>query len=199
MKSTTQEHSFLLAKPPGITNVSQICLRIEGSQTSSSGDVSTIAGGTTCRVPEPEVVMDVPSWWEPVTVPVWQPVKNGAIARDLLAAHVTVQSDTPGNGELTRNTLVCFPDWTAEAPLDVVTEALSRLRGKAEMIAVIAVLPVGAFDQRPEEIERRLKSQKSTFPVQLMVTEDDEGGWSRTFAPTKTPSVYLTRFGRTLT
>jgi len=191
-KTLTDEHRFILPKPAGIFNASQVCLRIEGTQTLANGEVRPAVAGTTCRAPEPDVLMDVPSWWEPVTVPIWLPgLANGVIARDAIAAHVTVQSNTPRNQELTRNTLVYFVDWNSDAPLAVVADALARVRRKNYALGVIAVLPAGAFDRRREELERRLESARARIPAQLLLTEDDEGGWTRTFAPAKVPSIYL--------
>ena len=42
-------------------------------------------------------VMDVPSWWEPVTVPLWLPDSSAdAVLNDVIAGHVNLQSNAPG-------------------------------------------------------------------------------------------------------
>src|SRR5262249_45288314 len=83
-KSVTDEHRFILPKPGGITQLSSICLRIEGVQTLADGQVVSAAGGTTCQVPGFGGVMEAPSWWEPVTVPIWQPDSiPGAVLKDV--------------------------------------------------------------------------------------------------------------------
>lgn len=207
VKSHTDEHRFLLSIPPPqpgtipghLSGVSRVCLRLEGSRILPDGSVQAVSGGDWCSLRQPEVVMNVPSWWEPVTVPVWMPgAARGVIARDAIAAHVTVQSDTPENGRLSRNALVYFADWNRDAPLGVVAEALSRLERKHASLDVIVVVPRGAFDQRREELERRLEAARARVPAQVLLTEDDEGGWTRTFAPAKVPSVYLINARREL-
>lgn len=194
----SDEHRFLLNIPPpsgpgpGLRRVGQVCLRLEGTRTLPNGSVQSVAGGDTCSIQMPELVMDVPSWWEPVNVPLWMHGRtNGAIARDSIAAHVTVQSDAPRKPSLSQNTLVYFTDWETDAPLDVVAEALSRMRHRNPALVVIAVLPTGAFDRRRAELERRLQTARERIPVPLLITEDDESGWTRTFAPARVPSVYL--------
>jgi hypothetical protein len=54
---------------------------------------------------------------------------------------------------------------------------------------VIAVLPKGSFDRPREELERRLHLERLSVPLAL--TQDDEGGWTSTFAPPHVPAVYL--------
>ncbi len=202
-----EEHRFLLSIPPPqpgtipghLSGVSRVCLRLEGSRILPDGSVQPVSGGDKCSLREPEIVMNVPSWWEAVTVPVWMPGAAGGIAaRDAIAAHVTVQSNTPANGRLARNTLVHFADWNRDAPLGVVAEALSRLRQKSAWLDVIVVVPRGVFDQRREELARRLDVASARIPAQVLLTEDDEGGWTRTFAPSKVPSVYLINARREL-
>jgi len=57
-------------------------------------------------------------------------------------------------------------------------------------LRVIVVLPAGAFDVSRREFEAKLGSPKE-WPVPFHFTEDDEGGWTRTFALGKRPSVYI--------
>jgi peroxiredoxin len=189
-KSFTDEHRFIFPKPQGITELSQICLQIEGAQLLPDGRPVTIAAGTLCHVPEPEVLMDVPSWFEPVTVPIWLPdISTEITLRDAIAGHVNVQTDIPRKNELTQNSLVCFADWPR--PLDVIADALSRMQRKSVPLTVIVVLPVGAFDKRRVEVEGTLARIRDQIGTRLHVTEDDEGAWTRTFATATTPSMYL--------
>ena len=188
-KSVTDEHRFILPKPPGLTQISQICLRIEGARITPGGHESAIAAGTTCQVQEPEFAIDVPSWWEPLTLPIWRPDLDETIAlRDALAGHVSVQRGAPGQEPFSRNALVYFADWRSERPLEALSAALSRVRS-APM--VIVVLPAGAFDSSRREIESRLPSSRERLATPMQFTEDDEGGWTRMFAVARTPSAYL--------
>ncbi len=200
VKTSTEDHRFLLSIPPPPSGpgplvhkvVGEVCLRLEGSRILPNGSVQPVVAGAICHVPVPDVVMDVPSWWEPVTVPVWLPdLHDGAILKDSIAAHVTVQTDTPRKDELTRNTLVHFADWTSPDPLGAIGGALARLQRKSVALAIIVVLPPGAFGARRKEVEAKLSTVTERFPVPIHVTEDDEGGWTRTFAVSKVPSTYL--------
>jgi peroxiredoxin len=191
-KSLTESHRFVLPKPPGITEVSSICLRIIGSQTLPSGQVLKVAGGTTCHAPDFGQILDAPSWLEAVMVPSWLPGSDdGAVLKDAIAGHISLQADTPRKGEPTHNSLVHFADWRADNPLGALDQALARVRRKGFSLVVIAVLPAGAFDGRRREVEARLGSIGQRFPVQVLLTEDHEGGWTRTFGVSRTPSTYL--------
>jgi peroxiredoxin len=190
-RSFTDEHRFIFPKPAAATQLGQICLRIEGTQTFLSGQEVSVAAGTTCHLPEPVFEMDVPSWWEPVTLPVWRPgLTDTTVLRNAIAAHVGVQVNVPGKAPLSQNTLVYFADWQSEKPLDVLGAALGHVRNTAALM-VIVVLPAGAFDASRRELESRLASSRERLRVPVQFTEDDEGGWARTFAVTKRPSVYL--------
>ena len=93
-RSFTDEHHFIFPKPADATAISQICLRIEGTQLSVDGrhEVST-AGGTTCQVQEPELALHVPSWWEPLTLPIWRPdLADATSLKDAIAGHISVHA-----------------------------------------------------------------------------------------------------------
>jgi peroxiredoxin len=189
-KSATGEHDFIFRKPAGITELSSICLRIEGTQTLPDGSVVSAAGGTTCQVPNPGQVMEAPSWFEPITVPVWMPGSNeGAVLKEVIRGHISVQADTPLGNELTHNSLVYFADWRAENPLDTLVRAAEHMQRKSMVVTV--VLPDGTFDSRRREVEVKLGSAWERFRGRLLLTEDNEGGWTRTFATGKLPSAYL--------
>jgi peroxiredoxin len=55
---------------------------------------------------------------------------------------------------------------------------------------VIVILPAGTFDSSRREFESRLPSARE-FGATFQFSEDDEEGWTRTFAVARTPSVYL--------
>jgi peroxiredoxin len=191
-KTFTDEHRFIFPKPAGVTAASNICLRLEGTQTSPQGDVASVAGGTTCQPPGIGPVLEAPSWLEPVTVPVWLPGSSAdTTLKEVIAGHVSVQADTARKNELTHNFLVYFADWRADKPLDVLGPGLAQMRRRDFSLVVIVVLPAGAFDSRRREVEARLGSLFERFPARLELTEDNEGGWTRTFAVSKVPSAYL--------
>jgi peroxiredoxin len=191
-KTFTDEHRFIFPKPPAVTDASSICLRLEGLQTNQQGFAIGVAGGTTCLAPGPGEVLDAPSWLEPVTVPLWLPDSTAeTVLKGALAGHVSVQADPPRKDEPGHNFLVYFADWGADGPLDVLAKGLAQVRRKDFSLVVIVVLPAGAFDARRREVEARLGPALERFPARLELTEDNEGGWTRTFAVTKAPSAYL--------
>ena len=109
---------------------------------------------------EPEFAIDVPSWWEPLTLPIWRPDLDDTIAlRDAIAGHVSVQRDAPGQEPFSRNALVYFADWRSERPLEALSAALSRVRNSSAPM-VIVVLPAGAFDSSRREFESKLPSSR---------------------------------------
>jgi len=189
-KSFTDEHRFIFPKPAAATQLGQICLRIEGRRTLPNGqDILTLAG-TTCSVGQVEPVMNLPAWFGPLTVPVWQPkVDPTAILRNTIAAHVSVHADTPTKEPLARNVLVYFVDWKSEKPLERLNAALGLVKNSSALMVII-VLPEGTFDGSRREVEARLGLPRETR-VPVHVTEDNEDGWTRIFAVRKQPSAYL--------
>jgi peroxiredoxin len=190
-KSFVDEHGFVFPKPAGITDVSRICLRIEGTQTSPGGQETTVAAGTTCEVQEPVIKLDAPSWWAPLTLPIWNPNTSGdSVMREAIAGHVGVQTNGEARREAGANTLVYFADWRAPQPLEAIGVALAEVP-LADPLDMVVVLPAGAFDSRRREIEARLGTSRGRVRARIHLTEDSEGGWTQMFAPARTPSVYL--------
>ena len=190
-KSVTETASFILQIPPGINEISQICLRVAGERVLPDGSAQSVAVGTTCEVPEPVLGIEAPSWWEPVMVPVWNPeLPDGAALRDGIAAHISVQADRPQQ-ELTQNALVFFPDWRSSAPFDALVRGVKRMGRQPVALAVFVILPAGSFDSSRRELEARLGAFPAPIAARVQVAEDTEGGWSRTFDVNVTPSLFL--------
>jgi len=125
-------------------------------------------------------------------VPMWLPdTAPDVMLKEAIAGHISVQSDKPQKNELGHNFLVYFADWRAERPLRVLGQALEQLRRKDFSLVVIAVLPAGAFNNRRREVEARLDSILERAPVRILLTEDHDGGWTRTFDASKIPSAFL--------
>jgi len=149
-------------------------------------------------VPRPQFAIDIPSWWEPLTLPIWRPgLDHRTSLRDGIAGHVSLQPAVPGKRPLSRNALVYFADWSLERPLDRLSAVLSEVRnGSSLMVSV--VLPAGAFDGSRREVESRLQLSRERIRALVQFTEDDEGGWTRMFAVARTPSVYFINARREL-
>lgn len=190
-KSVVDEHRFILPKPAGITNVSQICLRLEGTGIMPSGQEVSIAGGTTCQLPELDIGMDIPSWWEPLTIPLWKSnLADTGTLREAIAGHMSVPAGFPGDRQPLRNALVYFVDDSSDRPLDSLVTALSQTRNSSSLVTTV-VLPAGTFDTSRREIESKLGLSREGLRTSFHLTEDDEGGWTRTFGASSTPSMYL--------
>lgn len=192
LRTSTDRHSFILPKPAGLTHASQICLRLEGWQTVPSGLEPFVTGGQLCQVPRPDLIMDTPSWFAPVTVPVWMPdVAPDAGMREAMAAHVSVQSDRPQGDALGVNTLVLFADLDDEGALVPIVRALGQVKPRYAAVSLIVVVPPGTLNRRRREIDAKLSVLQRTATLSLHLTEDDEAGWTKTFAPEASPATFL--------
>ena len=65
-------------------------------------------------------------------------------------------------------------------------------------LVLIVVLPEDALDSRRSDLEVKLRAVSSRFAGRLMVTVDQEGGWSRAFAVAGRPSAHLVNARREL-
>ena len=192
-KSSIETHRFIFPKPAGMDSLGSVSLRIEGTQTGADGLSVPIAAESPPQLRDAfGTIVESPAWWEPIMTPVWlEETKPDAKLKDLIAGHVTLQSDRPRGRELAHNTLVYFPDWHADEPLEPVARAMAAMRRRNVSLVLIVVLPADALDSRRSDLEVRLRAVSSRFAGRLMVTVDQEGGWSRAFAVAKRPSAHL--------
>jgi thiol-disulfide isomerase/thioredoxin len=191
--SKEDRHRFVL--PGDGTELASICLHIEGTQTADDGEVVNVESSEICLVRDsfgPILEFPFPGW-AALTVPLWQlDVNKDELLRKIIRGHISVQGITPRkHNELTHNTLVHFADWQAEQPMQTLTKALAAMKRQKVSLVLIVVLPAGAFDCRRSEAEAKLGGLAERFGARLLVTEDHEGVWAETFAPSKTPSTYL--------
>lgn len=192
VRSLLDEHTFTFPKPAAVSDASQICLRIEGIQRRSDGQRGPVGGGRICAVPGLPEVFEMPRWFPPVTVPVWQPdVPASAVLRDVISGHVSVQADTQLKGEPGVNALVYFADWKGDRPLEILDRTLETLGRRSASLVAIVVLPKGTFDMRRREFEARLDPGFGKAGARVVFTEDDENGWSQAFDAKRMPSAFL--------
>jgi peroxiredoxin len=170
-----------------------VSLRIEGTQTGADGVAVPIAAESPLQIRDAfGTIVESPAWWEPITTPLWlEDTKPGARVKDLIAGHVTLQSDEPRGRQLAHNTLVYFPDWRADEPLEPVARAMAAMRRRKVSLVLTVVLPEDALDSRRSDLEARLSPVSSRFAERLTVTVDQEGGWSRAFAVARPPSAHI--------
>jgi AhpC/TSA family len=192
-KSSTETHRFIFPKPAGMDPLGSVSLRIEGTQTGADGLTVPIAAESPPQVRDAfGSIVESPAWWQPIMTPIWlEETKPDAKLKDLIAGHVPLQSDRPRGRELTHNTLVYFPDWRADEPLEPVARAMAAMRRRKVSLVLIVVLSADALDSRRSDLEVRLRPVSSRFAGRLMVTVDEEGGWSRAFAVAGRPFAHL--------
>ena len=157
-RSSTETHRFIFPKPAGMDPLGSVSLRIEGTQTGADGLAVPIAAESPPQLRDAfGTIVELPAWWEPITTPLWlEETKPGAKLKDLIAGHVPLQSDQPRGRELTHNTLVYFPDWRADEPLEPVARAMAAMRRRKVSLVLIVVLPEDALDSRRSDLEVKL-------------------------------------------
>ena len=192
-RSATERHRFIFPKPAGMDPLGSVSLRIEGTQTGADGVAVPIAADSPPQLRDAfGTILKSPAWWEPITTPLWlEESKPGAKLKDLIAGHITLQSEQPRSRALAHNTLVYFPDWRADEPLAPVARAMAAMRRQKVSLVLTVVLPEDALDSRRSDLETKLGPVSNRFAGRLMVTVDQEGGWSRAFAVAKRPSAHL--------
>jgi peroxiredoxin len=192
-RSATETHRFIFPKPAGMDPLGSVTLRIEGTQTGADGVAVPVTAESTPQLRDAfGTIFESPAWWEPLTTPVWlEETKPGARLKDLIAGHITLQSDEPGDRKLTHNTLVYFPDWRADRPLEPVARAMAAMRRRKVSLVLNVVLPEDALDMRRSDLEAKLDPVSGRFAGCLMVTMDQAGGWSRAFAVDRRPSAHI--------
>jgi peroxiredoxin len=192
-RSSTQLHRFIFPKPAGMDPLGRVSLRIEGTQTGADGLPVPITAESPLQIRDAfGAIFETPTWLESITTPVWlEESKPNAKLKDLIAGHVSLQSDRPRGRELGHNTLVYFPNWRADEPLDSVARAMAAMRRRKVSLVLIVVLPADALNSRRGDLEDRLRAVSTRFAGRLMVTVDQEGGWSRAFAVARRPSAHI--------
>jgi peroxiredoxin len=197
---STETHRFIFPRPAGMDPLGSVSLRIEGTQTGADGLTVPIAADGPPQIRDAfGTIVESPAWWQPIMTPIWlEETKPDAKLKDLIAGHVTLQSDRPRGRELAHNTLVYFPDWRADEPLEPVARAMAAMRRRKVSLVLIVVLPEDALDSRRSDLEVKLRAVSSRFAGRLMVTVDEEGGWSRAFAVAGRPWAHLVNARRQL-
>ncbi|HEX5010176.1 MAG TPA: TlpA disulfide reductase family protein [Planctomycetota bacterium] len=192
VKSVSELHRFILPKPAGITESSSLCLRIEGARLRPDGSEEAVSGGTFCMLPIPPVKLNLPPWWEPLTVPVWAgDVAADAVLAEAVAAHVSVQTEQPPDAA-ERTVVLYFPDWDSSTPLELLHRALDDVGNRGRVpAAALVVVPPGALNVTRREFETRLGLHASPGSRTVHVAEDAEGGWSRTFGASAKPALFV--------
>jgi peroxiredoxin len=212
-------HRFIFHAPQPFGNVKQrrfdlqqVCLQVAGTQVGWASGIQGVSGGTTCKVGQPDWLAIMPAWWVNLMLPIWGPdpgpdemLSNGIVAHinaqpEALAemggqsaapARMGVQSAAAAAVDAVTPAVIHFANDPAAAPLPVLGEALLSGRPREAEIPVIVVLPQGAFDQTRAAVERRLGAYPPGLRTPIVLTEDYQGGWSKSFDAPAGPSTCL--------
>jgi peroxiredoxin len=208
-------HRFILPKPTGATELSNICLAADGIQISGDGRPSAVSGSGVstsgfrqgmCAPAVSEPLRGLPPGWEVLNLPKWLPRYPDRVLEESIFAHVDAVASTPLPPGLSSNHLVFFADWHEEQPMHLLSQALSEVRRRDCPLTVIMVLPVGSMRMLPRDFDTRMglvttrggqqtlagtERREERSPVTLEVTEDYESGWTQTFAAREAPAHFL--------
>ncbi len=189
--TASTEHEFTLPRPSPTVEVTDVCLRVRGVQIDRLGQEVPITEGEACAVETPEVAWRVPTWSDPMMMPIWAPgTAPDTVLDDAITGHVNVLAHSAGQSAGAA-ALVHLVGADAERPLDALGQALAGARHRGVPLVVVLVLPSGTFGGRRREVEARLGSLGRDRAGRLLLTEDYTGSWSRTFGATTLPSTYL--------
>jgi thiol-disulfide isomerase/thioredoxin len=131
-------------------------------------------------------------WAATMTAPVWHTEAPADAALDSdIAAHVEIFASPDASRAPGANARIHFPEMPPARPLDTLGRALARRTHRDAPVTVIVVLPPGAFERSRSAIEAQLGSLGPEAPEAVVMTEDHESGWARTFAVERRPATYL--------
>jgi peroxiredoxin len=191
------KHRFILPKTRGLP---QVCLRVVGKhvfpgqlwgvQALPPGGWVSVEGGDTCKRPGLDLTFTMPSWWDKLMIPIWMPdPPPDGVLEEAIAGHVDVLASSRRPGERGANSVVHFADLQGGSPLQALDHALSQHKRRDAAITLVLVLPRATFRNSRAAVEEQLGALRA-FSGSLLVTEDYEGGWARTFG-TERPATYL--------
>ena len=187
------EHGFVLPMPENVPPDGRLCLQVEGTQFPSGGGAAHPVWGESCQIIWPTLRAVLPAAWPYVmAAPVWQMGR----ARDLslenaIVAHVAAVAHSEASTELGRNAIVHFADPRSAKPLELLGRALSRRSRRDIPVAVVLVLPRGSFRDPRASFAERLGSLGREFSGSIVITEDYESGWTRTFGVERPPATFV--------
>jgi peroxiredoxin len=218
-KSESETHRFTFPIPAAIKGRPHwskgVCLSMEGQQIDREGKTTSVAGfdkSGSCEVTSPYGILVADPLWEAVYGILWGPRPPDVIQplEEQILAHINVLAHPRPAGGLTTNALVHFPEARPDRLLHTLGRALERLRRPSTALTLVIVLPLGTFRNRADEVEELLgvRGELSAAPPIgeagaregagderirpcLLLTEDYNGAWTRTFDARATPASYL--------
>jgi peroxiredoxin len=200
LPALTRRIDFLLPIPEDTPGDAIVCLRVEGTRVDPIHGGLQAVWGEACQSLRPIRKLLVPdAWTATLAIPEWTtgPVsppgggEHETAARTLMA-HVDAFARTAAPGEGGTNALVHFVDAEPQRALARLQEGLQAVDRSLGAVTLILVLPVGATTpERRVAVEAQLAELAPELRRRVVLTEDYESGWTRTFAVTKTPVTLL--------
>jgi peroxiredoxin len=187
-------HRFIFPKPDGITQSSQICLKIYGTRITADGASENVVAGETCKPSWSEPVLVIPPWMLQIWIPIWRPpddIRPQDALEISIAGYINAAGPSRDPGRLVSNTLVYFAAARLAEPLEQLGQVMSQSRRQDKSLLLILVLPSGTFRQSRREVEAQIGTMTARFAGHLIITEDFQGGWSKAFSARETPAAFF--------
>ncbi|HSI65701.1 MAG TPA: hypothetical protein VLE43_21425, partial [Candidatus Saccharimonadia bacterium] len=199
-----QVDNFMFPYAWTLSKGTAVCLGFDGVRRNIRGIEEEVTGYTTiggsCFFVFLPPILILPNWKEFSIPNIWpDPGFEGNFSQQICMHVDAVAHDWPGGG-LTTNHLVHFADWNAELPLQGIHEALALMKRRQFSMTLVVVVPVGGLDMTRAEVEfklglaghrKRVEKMEGQAPIHFQITEDNAGGWSNMFRPSKSPATYL--------
>jgi peroxiredoxin len=194
---------FLLKIPEDTPYDAIVCLRVEGTRVDPVHGGLQAVWGEACQALRPFRKILVPdAWTATLALPAWMtgplpPPPGGeqeTLAR-VLVAHVDAFARTAAPEEGGTNALVHFLEAESRQALARLQEGLRAVDRSHGAVTLILVLPPGATPEHRVAVEKQLAELAPELRRSVVLTEDYDSGWTRTFAVSK-PSATLLINGR---
>jgi peroxiredoxin len=213
-ESQEETHVFTFPIPAALKDMPAwakgVCLSIEGEQVDRDGNLGPGAGyfeSGSCEVSSPYGILVADPLWEAVYGIFWGPRPPDVIQpmEEQILAHINVLAHPRPAGGLTSNALVHFPEARPDRLLHTLSRALEGMRRPSAALTLVIVLPLGTFRNSADEVQELLGVRgqlHAARPIEegaddkrikpcLLLTEDYNGAWTRTFDARATPATYL--------
>lgn len=186
-------HGFLLPIPEKLPPDGRLCLSVSGKQVPSSGGDAYPVFEEHCQLVWPVMRVVQPAAWDlALAAPIWRAADDDeATLESAIVAHVGVFTSSHTGSAPGANTIVHFAGSQWAKPLEALGRGI-RERGRRDApVAIVLVLPRGTFRGRRAAFTERLGSPGREFAGSVVLTEDYDSGWTKTFAVESGPATFV--------